>query len=84
VKPYVVQTLLLLISPALFAASIYMILGRIIIITDGERHSPIKSAWLTKIFVVGDVASFILQGAGGLMRRPSVPRDCSDSSQVVA
>ncbi|EWY81697.1 hypothetical protein FOYG_15919 [Fusarium oxysporum NRRL 32931] len=53
VKPYVVQTLLLLISPALFAASIYMILGRIIIITGGERHSPIKRVWLTKIFVVG-------------------------------
>ncbi|TVY60215.1 Protein RTM1 [Fusarium oxysporum f. sp. cubense] len=67
VKPYVVQTLLLLISPALFAASIYMILGRIIIITGGERHSPIKRVWLTKIFVVGDVASFILQGAGGGM-----------------
>ncbi|KAF5723989.1 RTM1 [Fusarium mundagurra] len=67
VNPYVVQTLLLLISPALFAASIYMILGRSIIITDGERHSPIKRVWLTKIFVVGDVASFILQGAGGGM-----------------
>ncbi|PNP84116.1 hypothetical protein FNYG_02804 [Fusarium nygamai] len=67
VKPYVVQTLLLLISPALFAASIYMILGGIIIITDGERHSPIKRVWLTKIFVLGDVASFVLQGAGGGM-----------------
>lgn len=64
VKPYIVQTLLLLVSPALFAASIYMILGRIILVTDGENYSPIRRAWLTKMFVLGDVLSFVLQGAG--------------------
>ncbi|KAH7156035.1 RTA1 like protein-domain-containing protein [Dactylonectria macrodidyma] len=67
VKPYVVQTLLLLISPALFAASIYMILGRIILVVDGESCSPIRRTWLTKLFVLGDVLSFLLQGAGGGM-----------------
>ncbi|KAH7122075.1 RTA1 like protein-domain-containing protein [Dactylonectria estremocensis] len=67
VKPYVVQTLLLLISPALFAASIYMILGRIILVVDGESYSPIRRVWLTKLFVLGDVLSFCLQGAGGGM-----------------
>ncbi|RSL52170.1 hypothetical protein CEP54_011044 [Fusarium duplospermum] len=66
VKPYIIQTLLLLISPALFAASIYMILGRIILVTDGESCSPIRRVWLTKIFVLGDVLSFVLQG-GGIM-----------------
>ncbi|EWG51699.1 hypothetical protein FVEG_16838 [Fusarium verticillioides 7600] len=48
-------------------SSICMTLGRIIIITDSERHSPIKRAWLTKAFVLSDVASFMLQGAGGGM-----------------
>ncbi|KAG4254671.1 hypothetical protein BFJ72_g15195 [Fusarium proliferatum] len=67
VNPYIVQTLLLLVSPSLFAASIYMILGRIIIVTDGESCSPIRRVWLTKVFVVGDVLSFVLQGAGGGM-----------------
>ncbi|KAM5342209.1 hypothetical protein ACJ41O_015240 [Fusarium nematophilum] len=67
VKPYVVQTLLLLVSPALFAASIYMILGRIILVTEGESCSPIRRIWLTKLFVLGDVLSFVLQGAGGGM-----------------
>lgn len=62
--PYIAQTLLLLIAPALYAASIYMILGRIILVTDGEAHSLIPKRWLTKIFVAGDVASFLLQGAG--------------------
>ena len=59
------QTLLLLVAPALFAASIYMELGRIILVTDGEPHSLIRAKWLTKIFVIGDVVSFICQGAGG-------------------
>ncbi|KAJ4270524.1 hypothetical protein NW762_002211 [Fusarium torreyae] len=47
------------------AASIYMILGRIILLTDGEHHSLIRRTWLTKTFVFGDVASFMLQSSGG-------------------
>ncbi|RAQ99142.1 RTA1 like protein [Stemphylium lycopersici] len=66
--PYVIQTLLLLLGPALFAASIYMILGRIILLTDGEKFSIIRRTWLTKIFVGGDVLSFFTQsGGGGIM-----------------
>ncbi|KAK4944070.1 hypothetical protein LTR10_016403 [Elasticomyces elasticus] len=66
--PYVIQILLLLVAPALFAASIYMTLGRIIVSVDGEPHSLIKKRWLTKSFVTGDVLSFFIQlGGGGLM-----------------
>ncbi|KAH7007651.1 RTA1 like protein-domain-containing protein [Ilyonectria destructans] len=63
--PYVVQTLLLLVAPALFAATIYMELGKIILFVDGETRSLIPKKWMTKIFVTGDVLSFVLQGAGG-------------------
>ncbi|KAF9870204.1 hypothetical protein CkaCkLH20_12290 [Colletotrichum karsti] len=65
--PYIIQNVLLLIAPALMAASIYMILGRIIMLTDGESHALIKRRWLTKIFVAGDVFSFLLQSSGGGM-----------------
>ncbi|KAH7112498.1 putative RTM1-like protein [Dendryphion nanum] len=65
VPTYSLQTILLLVAPALYAASIYMMLGRIILLTDGETHSIIRKRWLTKIFVVGDVVSFLMQGAGG-------------------
>ncbi|EUC46921.1 hypothetical protein COCMIDRAFT_4065 [Bipolaris oryzae ATCC 44560] len=65
VGAYSASTILLLVAPALYAASIYMMLGRIILITDGEQHSIIPKRWLTKIFVVGDVISFLMQGAGG-------------------
>ncbi len=62
--PYIIQTLLLLVAPALFAASIYMELGRIILLVDGEGHALIKKKWLTKLFVAGDVLSFSMQAAG--------------------
>lgn len=58
------QTLLILVAPALFAASIYMVLGRIILLVDGEELSLIRKRWLTKIFVTGDILSFVMQGAG--------------------
>lgn len=59
------QSLLLLIAPALFAASIYIVLGRVILLVDGERYSLIRQKWLTKIFVTGDVISFLVQAGGG-------------------
>jgi hypothetical protein len=62
--PYIMQSILLLVAPALFAASIYMLLGRIVLLTEGERHSLIRAKWLTKIFVAGDVVSFMTQSAG--------------------
>ncbi|GIC93665.1 RTA1 domain-containing protein [Aspergillus udagawae] len=63
--PYVVQTLCLLLAPALLAASVYMLLGRIILLLQAEPHALLRRKWLTKIFVTGDVLSFLLQGAGG-------------------
>ncbi|KAF2999887.1 hypothetical protein E8E13_008297 [Curvularia kusanoi] len=63
--PYIMQSLLLLIAPALFAASIYIVLGRIILLVDGEQYSLIRQKWLTKIFVTGDVISFLVQAGGG-------------------
>lgn len=64
--PYIMQSLLLLLGPSFFAASIYMVLGRVIRLTGGERHSLIRPSWLTKIFVVGDVLSFFVQSGGKL------------------
>ncbi|KAK0103738.1 hypothetical protein ONS95_005744 [Cadophora gregata] len=64
---FIIQTLLLLLPPSLFAASIYMVLGRIILFTNGESMAPIRANWLTKIFVIGDVFSFLVQAGGGSM-----------------
>ncbi|KAL4783767.1 RTA1 like protein-domain-containing protein [Aspergillus varians] len=66
--PFCIQNVFILLGPALFAASIYMALGRIMIAVRGERHSLIPVRWLTKVFVTGDVLSFLIQGgAAGMM-----------------
>lgn len=64
--PFIIQAILLLVAPALYAASIYMELGRIIALTEGESYSLIRLKWLTKIFVGGDILSFLVQAAGQL------------------
>lgn len=58
-----------MVAPSLLAATIYMTLGRIMIVTDGEKYSLIRRSWLTKIFVVGDIISFLTQAGG--MSHPS-------------
>ncbi|KAJ5338259.1 hypothetical protein N7452_004987 [Penicillium brevicompactum] len=60
--PYIVANMFLLLGPTLYAASIYMTLGRLIRRVDGEHLSPIRVSRLTKTFVWGDVLSFIVQG----------------------
>ena len=62
--PYIMQSVLLLVAPALFAASIYMELGRIVLMVDGEKCLFIRRTWLTKLFVAGDVLSFLMQSSG--------------------
>lgn len=73
--PYIVQSFFILVAPALFAASIYMTLGRIIRSVNGEHLSFIKVTRLTKTFVIGDVLSFLIQGgSSGLMFSSSTAR----------
>ncbi|KAF4969428.1 hypothetical protein FSARC_3359 [Fusarium sarcochroum] len=63
--PYVLRSLLLLLGPTCYAASIYMILGRLIRRLKGEQFSLIRPGWLTKIFLLRDIISIALQGIGG-------------------
>ena len=41
-----------------------MLLGRIVRLLDAEHHSIIRTTWVTKIFVGGDVLSFLVQVGG--------------------
>jgi hypothetical protein len=61
------QTLLILLAPILFAASIYMFLGRIITATGRVSSSMIRPARLTKVFVGDDIICFLVQAIGGAM-----------------
>lgn len=65
--PFILQSVLILVAPALFAASIYMVMGRLVRSIHGERASLISPRWLTALFVVGDIFSFFVQVVGGSM-----------------
>jgi hypothetical protein len=60
--PYILTNIFTLLGPTLFAASIYMTLGRLIRTVRAEHLSVIKITRLTKTFVWGDILSFIVQG----------------------
>ncbi|KAL5335531.1 RTA1 like protein [Aspergillus crustosus] len=62
---YSIHTILVLLAPPLYAASIYMVLGRLISFLHAEKLSLISIRWMTKIFVTGDVIAFVMQAAGG-------------------
>lgn len=63
--PFIIQTLFILLAPILFAASIYMFLGRLIRATAHVELSFIRVNWLSKIFICGDILCFLVQGTGG-------------------
>ncbi|KAK1634841.1 RTA1 like protein-domain-containing protein [Colletotrichum phormii] len=60
--PYVGQSMLILLGPAFYAASIYMVLGRLISNLDAKSYSLIRVKWLTKFFLMGDILSIFGQG----------------------
>ncbi|KAJ5744477.1 RTA-like protein [Penicillium manginii] len=64
---YALQSVLILLAPPLYAASIYMVLGRTVTYLQAEPLSLVRVNWMTKIFVAGDVFSFLMQSAGGGM-----------------
>lgn len=61
--PYIIQSVFILLSPALFSASVYMILGKIVEVADGGSHIIIKRRNITKTFVIGDLVCLFLQCA---------------------
>lgn len=64
VAPFALNIILVLIAPSLLAASMYVELGKIIRLTEGEQYSPIRVQFLTKLFVAGDILAFLTQAFG--------------------
>ncbi|KAJ5768179.1 hypothetical protein N7533_000762 [Penicillium manginii] len=71
--PYIIQSLFIILPPSLYAATIYMIYGRIVNFVHSPDASMIRPDRVTKIFVFGDVISFFMQaGGGGMMAQPDM------------
>lgn len=81
--PYVLQSSFLLLGPVLFAASLYMTLSRVVRAVDGGALSPIKPRWLTRIFVAGDIISFIVQASGAAMKSQAEKIDPDVGTNIV-
>ncbi|OQD63514.1 hypothetical protein PENPOL_c009G02298 [Penicillium polonicum] len=72
---YIGQNVCILLPPSLYAASIYMIYGRIVMYTGEPGLSVISPLKVTKIFVIGDVLAFLTQASGGgMMANSSMAR----------
>ncbi|KAH8662575.1 RTA1 like protein-domain-containing protein [Xylariales sp. PMI_506] len=83
-NPYVIQSMLLLLGPTLYAASIYMILGRLVVLLEAENYAIIKPRWLTKFFVLGDVLSFFIQGGGGaVLSKAKTESDVQHGNDII-
>ncbi|RSL74255.1 hypothetical protein CEP53_000344 [Fusarium sp. AF-6] len=65
------------------AASIYMVLGRLIRLLDAENYSMIKLKWVTKFFLLGDIASILGQGIGGGMLASADSKKSADLGQII-
>ncbi|KAJ9655572.1 hypothetical protein H2198_005573 [Neophaeococcomyces mojaviensis] len=75
IATYVVQSCFILLAPVFYAASIYMVLGRLIRSVHGERLSVIRPTRMTKLFVAGDIFSLTVQGnAAGLTAKDSTQK----------
>ncbi|RMJ18497.1 hypothetical protein BHE90_000421 [Fusarium euwallaceae] len=81
--PFLIQALLLLLGPPFYAASIYMVLGRLIRLLDAENYSMIKLKWVTKFFLLGDIASILGQGIGGGMLASADSKKSADLGQII-
>ncbi|KAL2886228.1 Protein RTA1 [Ceratocystis lukuohia] len=67
IMKYSIQNVFILVAPTIFAAAIYMTLGRIITSVRAEKYSMIRPSRLAKTFVIGDVLTFFIQGGGAGM-----------------
>ncbi|KAF9876566.1 rta1 domain-containing protein [Colletotrichum karsti] len=83
VGPFIMQNLLILGSPPLFAASIYMSLGRIIIALDLRRHAVVSPRLTAFFYVMVDIGCFVSQVFGAVMPASGDPSAIDLSKKII-
>jgi hypothetical protein len=82
--PFILESILLLLGPTLLAASVYMVLARLIRYLDADSYSIIRTRWLTKVFVLGDIISFLCQSAGGgMLAQAKTQSDVDNANHII-
>ncbi|KKK15330.1 hypothetical protein P175DRAFT_0501888 [Aspergillus ochraceoroseus IBT 24754] len=82
-SPYLLQLMLLLGSVPLLAATVYMTLGRIVRGLNAEKYTVMRSTWMTKIYVVIDIGSFVCQMMGSAMQGSGDPSGVKTGQTIV-
>lgn len=81
--PYICQSTLIILPPSLYAATIYMTYGRIVMFVDQPQLSIVAPRKVTKVFVWGDTSAFLLQLSGGGMQTINSMRNIGQKVLVV-
>ncbi|KAI0975442.1 RTA1-domain-containing protein [Xylaria arbuscula] len=83
VGPWILQNLLLLASPPLLAATIYMSLGRVATAVGARSYMPLSSRLLTSLYVIIDVGTLATQLAGSVLPASGEPSAIELSKKIV-
>ncbi|KAI0422681.1 RTA-like protein [Xylaria grammica] len=83
VGPWILQNLLILASPPLLAATIYMTLGRVAIAVGARHYMPLSPRLLTPLYVVIDIGTLATQLAGSVLPASGDPSAIELSKKVV-
>ncbi|KAI0534690.1 putative RTA1 domain protein [Xylaria digitata] len=83
VGPWILQNLLLLASPPLLAATVYMTLGRVTIALGARSYMPLSPQLLTPLYVIIDIGTFATQLAGSVLPASGDPTAIELSKKVV-
>lgn len=81
--PYICQSTLIILPPSLYAATIYMTYGRIVVYVGKPEMSTVSPSKVTKIFVSGDTTAFLLQLSGGGMQTIDSMRNMGQKILVI-
>jgi len=65
--PFIAQTLFILLAPIIYSASIYALLEKLLQYIGAEKCLPIRASLITKLYVGGDIFTFLVQAAGASM-----------------
>lgn len=75
--------MLILCAPPLLAATVYMVLGRMIRAFDAEHLSSMRPKWLTFVFAMNDVICFCTQVGGAGVQVTGDPKVMDIGKKVV-
>lgn len=81
--PFLLQNLLMLVAPPFLAATLYMSLSRITRALRAEELSLISLRWITKLFVLVDLACFVTQTAGAIMSGSEVLDEAKRGKTII-